>query len=73
MELLVRSLGTDAALIYDLTSLSSYSQLISLLEYGYNRDGLELPLVNFSLIPDATQAIQVIYDLYPEALWMWSP
>ncbi len=68
MELLMRSLGTDSTLIYDITSLSSYSQLISLLEYGYNRDGLELPQVNFSLILDTTQAIPVMYDLYPGSI-----
>jgi len=68
MELLMRSLGTDSTLIYDITSLPSYSQLISLLEYGYNRDGLELPQVNFSLILDTTQAIPVMYDLYPGSI-----
>ena len=52
MGLLVRNLSTNSTLIYDITSLSSYSQLISLLEYGYNRDGLDLPQVNFSLILD---------------------
>ena len=64
MNLLIRNLGTDATLIYDITSLSSYSQLISLLEYGYNRDGLDLPQVNFSLILDTQQAIPVMYDIY---------
>ena len=63
MELLVRSLDTDFTLIHDITSLSTYSPLISLLEYGYNRDGLELPQVNFSLILDTAQAIPVMYDL----------
>jgi hypothetical protein len=68
MELLVRNLSTDSTLIYDITSLSSYSQLISLLEYGYNRDGLELPQINFSLILDTPQAIPVMYDLYPGSI-----
>ncbi len=68
MELLVRNLSTDSTLIYDITSLSSYFQLISLLEYGYNRDGLELPQINFSLILDAAQAIPVMYDLYPGSI-----
>lgn len=68
MELLMRSIGTDSTLIYDITSLSSYSQFISLLEHGYNRDGLDLPQVNFSLILDTTQAIPVMYDLYPGSI-----
>jgi len=48
MELLMRSFGIDSTLVYDIMSLSSYFQLIPLLEHGYNRDGLELSLVNFS-------------------------
>ena len=64
MRLLIQSLGTDATLIYDITSLSSYSKLISLLEYGYNRDGLDLPQINFSLVLDTNQAIPVMYDIY---------
>ncbi len=68
MERQVRNLSTDSTLIYDITSLSRYSQPISLLEYGYNRDGLELPQVNFSLILDTAQAIRVMYDLYPGSI-----
>ncbi len=40
---MLRSLGTKRTLVYDLTSFSSYSQLINLLEYGYNRDDPNLP------------------------------
>jgi len=68
MECLLRNLGTDSTLIYDITSLSSSSQFISLLEYGYNRDGLDLPQVNLSLILDTVQAIPVMYDLYPGSI-----
>lgn len=65
---IIRDVGTSATLIYDLTSLSSYSKLIRLLEYGYNRDGLSLPQVNLSVIIDKTLGIPVMYDLYPGSL-----
>lgn len=68
MQRLIRDMGTDTTLIYDITSFSSYSQLLSLLEYGYNRDGLDLPQVNFSLILDTERSIPVMYDLYPGSI-----
>jgi transposase len=48
--------------------MSSYSQSISLLEYGYNRDGLDLPQINLSLIVDKDLGIPVMYDLYPGSI-----
>ncbi len=46
MGKMLRSLGTKRTLMYDLTSFSSYSQMINLLEYGYNRDDEDLPQIN---------------------------
>lgn len=57
--------GTKTTLIYDITSLSSYSQLINLLEYGYNHNGDSLPQINLSLILDKDKGIPVMYDIYP--------
>ncbi len=68
MQMLVQEIGTKSTLVYDITSLSSYSKFISLLEYGYNRDGLDLPQVNFSVILDATHSIPVMYDIYPGSI-----
>ena len=63
---LIQQISTCSTLVYDITSLSSYSQSISLLEYGYNRDGLDLPQINLSLIVDMDMdlGIPVMYDLY---------
>jgi hypothetical protein len=36
MNQLLEGTGTRATLVYDITSLSSYSRLFNLLEYGYN-------------------------------------
>jgi transposase len=38
------------------------------LEYGYNRDGLDLPQINLSLIVDKDLGIPVMYDLYPGSI-----
>ncbi len=65
---LIQQLSTCSTLIYDITSLSSYSQSISLLEYGYNRDGLDLPQINLSLVIDKDLGIPVMYDLYPGSI-----
>jgi hypothetical protein len=44
------------AVLYDTTSLSTYSPSLELAEWGYNRDDEQLPQVNFSLAvaPDGT-------------------
>jgi len=68
MARLVEGTDTKSTLIYDITSLSSYSQLIKLLEYGYNRDGESLPQINLSLIMDKDRGIPVMYDIYPGSI-----
>lgn len=65
---LIQRISTCSTLVYDITSLSSYSQNISLLEYGYNRNGLDLPQINLSLIVDKDLGIPVMYDLYPGSI-----
>lgn len=65
---IIGDVSTSSTLIYDITSLSSYSKLIKLLEYGYNRDGMHLPQVNLSLIIDKDLGIPVMYDLYPGSI-----
>ena len=68
MSQLIEGTGTKNTLIYDVTSLSSYSQLINLLEYGYNRDGESLPQINMSLILDKDKGIPVMYDIFPGSI-----
>jgi len=68
MARLLEETGTKTTLVYDITSLSSYSQLINLLEYGYNRDGDSLPQINLSLILDKDKGIPVMYDIYPGSI-----
>ena len=65
---LIQQISTCSTLVYDITSMSSYSQNIGLLEYGYNRDGFDLPQINLSLIVDKDLGIPVMYDLYPGSI-----
>lgn len=65
MGRMFRNLGTKSTLVYDLTSFSSYSHMMNLLEYGYNRDGFDLPQINLSMIMDKEKGIPVMYDIYP--------
>jgi transposase len=65
MSMLIGGMGTKTILIYDITSLSSYSQFINMLEYGYNRDGDSLPQINLSIILDKDRGIPIMYDIFP--------
>ncbi len=65
---LTRKISTSRTLVYDITSISSYSQMINLLEWGYNRDGLDLPQINLSLVVDKEREIPVMYDMYPGSI-----
>ncbi len=65
---LIKLLKSKRTLYYDLTSISSYSELISLLEWGYCRDVKDLPQVNFSAIVDKDDGIPIAYELYPGSL-----
>jgi len=49
---------------FDITSISSYSQLIEAVEYGYNRDGEDLPQINLGMLFGQTSLLPVFYTLY---------
>lgn len=65
---LIQRISTSNTLIYNITSLSSYSNNINLLECSYNRDGLSHPQVNLSLIVDKNFGIPVMYDIHPGSI-----
>jgi transposase len=50
--------------VFDSTSISSWSNSIELVEWGYNRDGDYLPQVNFGMFYGMTSALPVYYHLY---------
>ena len=60
--------GDGSPLLYDITSLSSSSKLIDLLEYGYNRDGPALPQLNLGLVAHGEKGIPLFFDVYPGSI-----
>ncbi|MGD0951773.1 MAG: IS1634 family transposase [Methanotrichaceae archaeon] len=70
MESFYRSLvdHDKETLVYDITSLSSNSKNIDWLEYGYNRDGLDLPQVNLGLVLSVERQIPLYYKIFPGSI-----
>lgn len=55
-------------LALDITSVSSYSSLIDAVEWGYNRDGEDLPQVNLCLLLGEKSRLPVYQTLYSGSL-----
>ena len=49
---------------YDVTSISSYSKKISILEFGYNRDMDKLPQINIGMCYGSTTKLPLFYQVY---------
>ena len=64
----IKRFKKGGALVYDVTSLSSYSKLMDLLEYGYNRDSDGLPQINLSVAVHKEQGLPIYYDIYPGSI-----
>ena len=64
----IEHLGHPKSLVYDLTSISSYSAAHPLVEYGYNRDKEPLPQVNLALVVDAATSLPVILRALPGSI-----
>lgn len=58
----------DEYLALDITSSSSYSDLIEDVEWGYNRDGEELPQVNICLLMGEKSRLPVYQTVYAGSL-----
>jgi len=67
-ELLLERIGKSGPLLYDITSFSSSSKLIELLEYGHNRDGDGLPQMNLSIIAHKDLGIPLGFQTYPGSI-----
>ena len=48
---------------FDITSVSSYSKLNEYLEYGYNRDGEDLPQINMAMLFGETSLLPIFYSV----------
>jgi transposase len=51
-------------LAFDITSISSYSKIIEYLEYGYNRDGENLPQINLGMLFGETSLLPIFYSIH---------
>jgi transposase len=51
-------------LAYDITSISSYSKNIDSVEYGYNRDGENLPQINLGLLYGENSRVPLYYRMF---------
>lgn len=65
---MITQISPRSTLLYDITSISSYTTAIPIFEYGHNRDGLPLPQINLSLVVDKERGIPVFYDMYPGSI-----
>lgn len=55
-------------LAFDITSVSSYSKMIEMIEYGYNRDKEDLPQINIGMLFGETSCLPIFYNFYPGSI-----
>lgn len=55
-------------IVFDITSLSSYSNLLDEVEWGYNRDHDQLPQVNLGMVYAEDTQIPLYYHMYPGSI-----
>lgn len=55
-------------IIFDITSFSSYSKKLELVEPGYNRDREKLPQINFGVIYGEPFSLPLFYTKYPGSI-----
>ena len=60
--------GTKEFIAYDVTSISSYSQKLEDVEFGYNRDKEKLPQINYGMYYCEESRIPVYYMVYPGSI-----
>lgn len=60
--------GPVPAVVFDITSLSSYSNLLNEVEWGYNRDHDPLPQVNVGMVYAEHDQLPLYYHLYPGSI-----
>ena len=56
--------GEDEYVVFDITSISSYSKLIESVEWGYNRDKEKLPQINLGMVFGQPSLLPIFYSLY---------
>jgi hypothetical protein len=59
---------SEGTVCYDVTSISSYAQQMSSIEYGYNRDGEDLAQFNLGMFCDESSKTPLYYNRYNGSL-----
>lgn len=54
----------EKVLLYDTTSISSYTRNMNIFEYGYNRDNDNLPQINMALFFGEESHLPLFYNVY---------
>jgi hypothetical protein len=67
-RLWVKQLGIVNAVVFDLTSISSYSQLFHWIEWGYNRDKERLPQINLGMLYAEERNLPFYDQIYPGSI-----
>lgn len=58
----------EECLAYDITSVSSYSELNDMTRYGYNRDGESLPQINIAMLFGEKSRLPVYFKCLPGSI-----
>ena len=56
--------GENEYIVYDVSSISTYSSSIDIAEWGYNRDNDALPQINLGMYYGMTSHMPVYYNIY---------
>ncbi|MGB9811745.1 MAG: IS1634 family transposase [Dictyoglomus turgidum] len=60
----IPKLENTSSVIFDITSISSYSNCIDTVEWGYNRDKENLPQINLGMVFGEPSSLPLFYSLY---------
>ena len=60
--------GDVKTIVFDITSLSSYSTQIAEVEWGYNRDHDPLPQINLGIVYAEQEQLPLYYQVYPGSI-----
>lgn len=60
----IKCQSDSEGIYFDITSFSSYSNLIDLVEWGYNRDGEKLPQINFGVLLGFPSHLPLLYSVH---------
>lgn len=64
----IKTASNEGSVFYDVTSVSSYSQTMTTVERGYNRDGEDLPQYNLGMFCDECSKTPLYYNRYNGSL-----